>query len=209
MSLTSQKIAFGRSLNRTIENTATDALQVLGQELPAEVVSINGKIVTVKFDIVSGYSLPNVTIPIIGSEYLREPIQPGCRGIVISVDAQIGRISGLGAQGYIGLVQPGNLSALVFVPVGNTNFFPVPSDQAVLYGSNGAILATANKDGFTDTKFDLTVNGITITIRDDAAITIGNVTITNNDVTVNGVSLFSHIHGGVQTGSGDTGVPIA
>lgn len=199
MSLTAQKIPFGKSINNTINALASDALQALGQNLPAEVVSVNGAIVTVKVDVKSGYNIPNLTIPMIGSEYLRMPIQPGCMGVVISIDAQIGVISGLGTQQRNNLVQPGNLSALVFVPVGNVNFFTVPSDKAVLYGPQGVILSASDNHGFIGTQFTLTSD----------SITFGNVTITANDVSVNGVSLMHHVHGGVTGGTDNTGEPIS
>jgi phage baseplate assembly protein gpV len=36
----------------------------------------------------------------------------------------------------------------------------------------------------------------------------GNLTMTGGDVTADGISLKTHVHGGVTTGSGDTTGPL-
>jgi hypothetical protein len=36
----------------------------------------------------------------------------------------------------------------------------------------------------------------------------GQVNVTNGDVIAGGISLMTHVHGGVQPGGGDTGVPV-
>ena len=64
-------------------------------------------------------------------------------------------------------------------------------------------------DAAQDISFTLSSTGIVLTMPDSASFTIGNVTITNNDVVVNGVSLFSHLHGNVQNGTGETSAPVA
>ncbi|ENT3228532.1 hypothetical protein ACE3VA_001171 [Salmonella enterica] len=55
-----------------------------GKILPAEVVSQSGKMVTVTFllrDI--PYTLPQLTIPLFGPQYIRYPMQKGDNGSVI------------------------------------------------------------------------------------------------------------------------------
>ena len=44
------------------------------------------------------------------------------------------------------------------------------------------------------------------TTIDGDLIVNGNLTVTG-DATIGGISFLSHVHGGVQTGSGSTGVP--
>lgn len=44
-------------------------------------------------------------------------------------------------------------------------------------------------------------------ITGNLTITGGNITITGGDITVDGLSFENHVHGGVETGAGVTGVP--
>lgn len=98
---------------------------------------------TVKFELANiPFTLPNVTVPTGFPEYLRIPFQPGDFGVVMPADAYLGGISGLGG-GTADLSIRGNLSSLVFVPVGNKNWTAVDnSDQIVLYGPDGGVLRT-------------------------------------------------------------------
>ncbi|MCV5580282.1 hypothetical protein OFO05_33300, partial [Escherichia coli] len=76
--------------------------------------------ITVSFSLTNiPFTLPQVTIPLFGPEYVRYPMQPGDRGIVIPADTYIGGMSGLGG-GVADLTQPMNLSALVYLPISNT-----------------------------------------------------------------------------------------
>ena len=76
-------------------------------------------------------------MPVEGSEYIRLPIQVGDKGWVKAADAYLGGVSGLGG-GVASLVRQGNLAALVFAPIGNTNFATVSNANAVtIYGVNG------------------------------------------------------------------------
>lgn len=215
----SQKQNLGNNLNLFADAKINDAIQQLGQSLPCKVIAISGSIVVVDFNVSTGFNFPLVKMPVLGCEYFRQPLQVGCKGVCISVDARIGVITGIGPIAADDISVPGNLSSLVFVPVGNTGWFAAPGDQSVIYGQNGVILGTANSDGFTNYKIDINNNGISVTMPENGAMTVGNVTIKNNqitlgnvtitetDVTVGGISLLSHVHGGVTTGSGSTGVP--
>lgn len=138
-----QKVHFVRSQNRFAERKIADALQLVGKFLPASVVSVSGPIVTVKFEISSSFTLPQVTMPVAGSEYVRLPIQPGCKGMVISADARLGAMSGL-ATGTADLSQPANLSALVFVPLGNKFWDMVDGNALVLIGLDQVQLVAPN-----------------------------------------------------------------
>ena len=117
--------------------------------MPCHVKAVDGAIVTVSFDIVSTdpnqpVTLPDVTCPIFGPEYIRYPIQVGDLGVVIPIDFYIGGVSGLGG-GVANFTQRGNLSTLVFFPIGNANW--TASDDAnalVMYGPDGVILRPEN-----------------------------------------------------------------
>src|ERR1700743_7474 len=118
-----QKTPFQRSMNRFAEQKALSAIQITGKSLPASVVAVDGSIVTVKFEIQantsnSPFTLPNVTCPLAGPECIRYPTQSGAKGMVVSADAYLGGMSGLGG-GVASLGLQANLSALVFFPFGN------------------------------------------------------------------------------------------
>lgn len=168
-----QKTPIARSLEEFAQRKVQSAIDLLGMSLPASVVSITGAIVTVKIELqktpLNPFTLPNVTVPIIGSEYIRLPIQPGCLGWVMSADAYLGGMSGLGG-GVADLSMRPNLSMLVWSPIGNANWTASEDpNKLVLYGPNGAILRTLDKSvGITVDK----TAGVTVDIPVAANFTI-------------------------------------
>jgi hypothetical protein len=158
-----QKTPFGVSMNRFATEKTKKAIQVLGKSLPATVVAVRGAIVQVQFEVQSSFTLNNVTIPLIGCEYARPPIQKGCKGFVIAADAYIGGMSGIGG-GTADLTPQFNLTALVFAPIGNTGWTVVDPNAYVIYGPNGVVIRTQD----STISLTLTPSGIAI---------IGNVTI--------------------------------
>lgn len=165
MANNAQKVPFQVSMNRFAEKKAADAIQVLGKSLPASVVSVDGAIVTVKFELTNiPFTLPNVTIPLFGPSYIRYPIQKGDAGVVIAVDARIGGISGLGS-GTADLTAPANLSALFFMPIGNANWDSVTPGALVL--KNAAAATSGNfAVGTGATGSFTTPTGQTVTVQD-------------------------------------------
>lgn len=140
-----QKTPFARALNRFAQQKALDQIQLTGKALPARVEAVAGSIVTVSFQIQSDYTLPQVTCPLFGPEWIRYPIQIGDQGVVFPADARLGGIDGLGS-GLANLSLPANLSALVFFPVGNATWeAPEDTQKIILYGPNGVILRTKDK----------------------------------------------------------------
>jgi hypothetical protein len=199
-----QKIPVSTRLNQGALERAKNAIQVLGKSLPASVVKVVGPIVTVKFEVQSGFTLPNVTIPTIGNEYARAPLQVGCKGMVIPSDAYLGGMSGLGG-GTANLTQQFNLTALVFAPIGNSGWVQVDANAYVIYGPNGVVL----RDTASNTTFTLTPSGITIkgnvTIQGSLTATGG---ITAGQGTGDQVGLQSHRHG-TGTAAAGTVAPTA
>ncbi|TKI08338.1 hypothetical protein [Martelella alba] len=163
-----QKTPLALSLNQFSERKILDAIQLLGKSLPAIVVSNDNSIVTVSFQITSQFTLPNVTMPLFGPEYVRYPIQPGCKGLVIPSDFYLGGISGLGG-GVAGLDTPANLSALVFLPISNTAWSNVDMDAVTVYGPNGVVL----RDESSNTIFTLTPDSITMVSPGSVKATVG------------------------------------
>lgn len=211
MSSNAQKTPYVSSANRFAKAKVNDALQKVGKGLPATVISVQGAIVTVAFAIKSGFTLPQVTIPLFGPEYIRYPIQPGDKGAVIAFDARLGGLSGL-ASGTADLTQPANLASLVFLPFGNKNWFSVDPDSVTIYGPNGVTLYDTGKN----TTAVLTPSGLVVMGKDTISLTVGSqsivmtasaITITG-DLIINGIPYALHEHTGVQTGGSNTG-PVA
>ena len=195
------KKPLAQSLQQIAQQQALNEIQKTGKALPCRVVQVvSSGIVKVAFDVNSDpYTLPQVIVPIEYPEYIRYPIQVGDAGMVFPADVRISGICGLGG-GVPTLSQPGNLSALSFVWLGNRNWTVTDDTQAVvIYGPNGVVL----RDTGSAVKLILTPSGVTI----DGNVTVnGSITATGN-VTGEGTSLHTHVHSGVQTGSGDTGPP--
>lgn len=203
MTNSAQKTPLGQSLNRFARTVALAAIQQTGRALPCTVKAVKGAIVTVAFDVQAApgqaaITIPSVTIPIIGSEYIRLPIQPGCRGMTVAADAYLGGTSGLGG-GIATLTQQGNLTALAFVPLGSVNFSQQDGDVLVMYGPQGVTLA----DQSFASKIMLTPSGITLTAGGKS------LTINSAGITLDGLLWESHEHGGVQSGGGKTSGPSA
>lgn len=183
-----QKLPLARTLNRWASQQINDAFQRTGQALPCAVVSVSGAIVTVAFQVNSKFTLPNVTIPLVGAQYVRYPIQPGDKGVVFPADARLSGVSGIGG-GVADLSQPANLTALVFLPCGNVNWVSVDPQAVVIYGPNGAVLRdTGNASNVT-----LTPSGIAMTAPELTVTTTGNVTINCGGNVTATTSLFTVI----------------
>jgi hypothetical protein len=232
-----QKIDLAQSMTRFTARRVSEFEQLLGKSLPCSVVSVvSSMIVTVKLEIQSVFTVPNITVPVAGTEYDRLPIQQGCKGFLIPADAQLGAMSGLGS-GVADLTTPANLSACVFVPFGNTGFFSVDPNYRVIYGPDGTIIRSptqANQNltlvngtswtmqfGSNSIVVDaagihlngpLFANGVVSGATAGAAVNFGaaNVTttgtVTASDATINGKLFSTHVHKGVTTGSSDTGI---
>jgi hypothetical protein len=132
------------TLPTAVRTQLVDALQLLGKGLPCHVIRVTGALITVAFDLApSVFTLPQITVPLFGPQYIRCPIQPGDQGYVISVDAPVGFSSGQ-ASSPADLSQPGNLEALYFQPIGNAKWQAVDGQSVVIYGPNGVTLRDTN-----------------------------------------------------------------
>ncbi|MEZ2402791.1 hypothetical protein ACBR19_14370 [Raoultella planticola] len=163
------KLNFGSSMNRFAERKVDNALQKAGKILPVSVVKQNGKMITVAFELRGiPYVLPQVTIPLFGPQYIRYPMQPGDKGIVIPADTYIGGVSGQGG-GIADMTPPANLSSLVFLPISNTEWQDVDGQVVTVYGPEGVTL----RDSGSNTTFLLKPDSIAISTPDSFTVTVG------------------------------------
>lgn len=211
MSDNSRKTPLARSLESLAEGKIRDAVQLLGQALPCSVVSTDGAFATVKFEVdAAPFTIPNVTVPIAGSQYVRLPLQPGDGGFVIPAAARLSGISGV-APGVPKLDKPANLSSLVFLPIGNKAWDAVDPDVLVLYGPEGVTIQ--KQDGTV--KVRLTDDGdIILTPAAGRKVIIEGELDVEGEVTalagtVDSVGLSTHTTSAVTIGAGVSGPPVA
>ncbi|WP_448956927.1 hypothetical protein [Klebsiella michiganensis] len=164
-----QRLNFAKSMNNFAEEKIAEAMQLVGKVLPATIVRQSGKMVAVSFSLTNiPFTLPQVTIPLFGPQYVRYPMQPGDRGIVIPADTYIGGMSGLGG-GVADLTQPANLSALVYLPISHTEWQDVDGQVVTVYGPEGVTL----RDSGSNTTFLLKPDSIAISTPDSFTVTVG------------------------------------
>lgn len=190
------KTPLGSSLNTLAIQRAAEAIRGTGRAWPASVVTVAGAIVTVKFEFGQSVpsNIPQVTIPLFGPEYIRYPIQPGDKGMVLPADAYLGGMSGLGG-GAADLTQQANLSNLVFLPIGNTVWGDTDPQAVTIYGPNGVVARD------TDGKSSITLTPDGITLKSHGH----QIVIDASGVTIDGRVFLLHEHTGVTSGIGNTG----
>lgn len=183
------KTPLGKALNRFAEGKVADAIQLTGKALPCSVKAVvSSGIVTVNFEVnTTPFTLPQVTIPVLYSEYVRYPIKAGDKGACVPFDARLGGLSGLGA-GTPGLSPPANLSALGFLFLGSSAWSVTDDPQAVVvYGPNGAIIRTTAKN-------------VVLQVGSGDANLTGSLNVTGNVTVGNGASgTFTSVEGLVIT----------
>jgi hypothetical protein len=201
-----QKTPLAQTLPLFATQQALNAINQLGIALPGHVLSVSGSIVTVNFD-VTGVTLPQVTMPLFGSEYIRYPIQVGDKGVAFPASVYLGGVSGLGGPATAAdfAVQQGNLSTLVWFPIANKGWSSVDPDALTMYGPNGVVL----RDSGSNTVLTLTPSGLTVTsdtfsftATTSISFTVGghSVVIDSTGVTIDGVLFLLHAHSAVETG---------
>jgi hypothetical protein len=197
-----QKTPAGLSLNRFARAKALDQQALQGLGLPCSVVSVAGSIVTVSFQVQAApgatpITIPNAVMPVASAEYVRLPIQIGCKGVTVAAAAYLGGASGLGG-GTATTARPANLTALAFLPLGNTGLFAVDGTKLTLYGEPGVRLQDKTGASF----IDIEIAGITF-VSNGSTLTLNSA-----GLTINGVLFATHEHTGVDMGDDNTG-PVA
>ena len=216
----SQKIPLAVSLANFTEQAVQEGLSGLGQVYPCTVKSVGldgagNTVVTVNFEInpVSStgtkITLPEVTMPIAESRYVRLPVKVGDQGIAVAASVRIGGITGLGT-GLAPLAPASNLGALVFLPVSNTAWTTLDPNAVVISASNGAIIRTDDGKAvvtIADDKITVAYQTINFVI-DGSKVTInGNLQVngtinSTGDISAGNVTMQTHTHQvvGVQGG---------
>ena len=189
------------TLNRHTVNRVSQIIENTGRALPCSVTAVNGAIVTVKFEVQSDWTLPEVTIPKNESPWVRSCTQVGDKGYCAPADYYLGGFSGLGG-GIADMSKRGNLSTLVFTPVSNSGSPPDDPNSVQLTGVAGFIARTVNKA----CSIIGTLNSLTLTCAGyTLVINSSGITLTAPTSTVNGNLAVS----GAITGSGTGGATMS
>ena len=209
----------GDNLAAFVQAATDSAAQLAGLSLPCTVKSVQGLLVTVNFEVTSTFTFPTVTVPVAMYQYATMPVQVGDKGFVVAADALLGVMSGLSSAKTVGLGQPSNLGALVFVPLSNTAWTTPDGNAVVLtgVGSSGVVLRSGNlsvKLTLNGSGVDIELSGGTLTIKSgtitanncNVNVDSGTITVMGGDVIADGISLKTHIHPDPQ--GGVTGPPI-
>lgn len=181
MSSINTKKPLNTSLPRAMRERIQDGKFIAGQEWPCTVVSVDGAIVKISFNVASDFTLPQVICPIAESRYVRLPIKPGDQGLAVAATARLGGVTGLGA-GLAPIASPSNLGGLVFLPLGNIEWNTIDPDAVVIQAPNGSKILT--DDGASEIIVD--TGQVKVTQGDvTVEITGGVVTVTADHVVVN------------------------
>lgn len=174
--------------------------------LPARVVKVNTdgtvNVVAIRNDKIEDCI---ITVPVLRPEtqrvYIQLKIKEGDRGIVKFCDKSIENYRLTGSEEYNGDDRQHSLSdgifQLGFLP--DNEKFIFPDGELVIGLKNNKFTLSVNESG------NLTITATAVTINSDITVN-GKVTATD-DVIGGGISLKSHVHGGVTSGSGTTGSP--
>ena len=143
MAESAAKLWIQDNLNTLATTRALEAIQEgNGWSLPCVVTAVTGSIVTVTFEVAGPWTLPPLTLPRAESQWVRTPTQVGDFGITVPVDTFIGGVSGLGAGVANMTVDYGNLSRLVFLPIGAVGFGAIPDpNKAWVNGPAGTVVS--------------------------------------------------------------------
>jgi hypothetical protein len=193
------KLPFAQNIASAMDFQNQSFDQQFGWELPCSVKSVSddGLQVTVSFQVqASQYNLPDITIPVASSQYIRAPIQKGDTGVTKKVDVDLTYIAGL-QDGVPNFATVGNLaSVLFFQPLTTTKWPDNPNINAAwVYGPDGVILQDTDGNSIATINHDAS-KGITLVVGDNnvtvnsskAVLAVGsnNVTVSSSGISING-----------------------
>jgi hypothetical protein len=193
------KLWIAEAINKVAIARAEEAIQRIGKALPCRVTAVDGTHVTVAFEVnAAPFTMPTITIPKAESPWFRSPTQVGDFGLTIPSHAYLNSVNGQGGASP-NLARPGNLSALVWVPVGSTAYGPINNNAIFIQGPEGVVMQT--QDGSASVNIGLT--GITLTFGGKV------VTLNGSGLTIDGILFDTHEHTGVTIGADKTGGPAS
>ncbi|MXV44313.1 hypothetical protein GS501_04540 [Saccharibacter sp. 17.LH.SD] len=231
-----RKIPQSPSLSRSSKAVTRRVADRTPRTFPASIVSIEGRIVTVQIEANSDIPLPLLTIPLMESEYVRTPLQPGCKGVIIGTHASTAFLAGLDSRRPDINDRKNTLTGCVFIPISEKDWAQLDGKRLNLYGIDGVEITdrlkgstrvelTKDKATISQgemTKAVLSGDSITLTQRltkavlsqNTVTLTTGGATITLagdnvnivGKLTINGKAYKDHTHTNGNQGSPTGGV---
>lgn len=182
---------------------ASRAMDHLPSILPASLVEMEGRIAIVQIEADSPVPIPRLRVPLLESEYIRAPLQPGCLGMVITAHLTLGMMTGLGIRRPTMGERPGNFSACVFVPLSHAAWKRMNGQFLNLYGVEGVQLTPSlghqNTVRLTHDDITLSTGSANVTLSG------GTVSITG-DLVINGQEYKAHTHSNGHNGAPTGGI---
>jgi hypothetical protein len=210
-----QRTPLARTLPLFAQRAALREIEQRGYALPCHVTAVDGAIVTVAFDVstTTGAPIPACTMALAGAEYIRLPIQVGCKGVAYPASCDISIETGLGPGSALPnfATLPANLSALTFFPIGNANWTASPNANAtVIYGAGAGVILQDISGSSPNASVTVNSSGVTIKVGSKTW------TFTSSGFTWStGIVAETHGHGpgtyvaGTTPVTGESGEPIA
>jgi len=220
----SKRLPLQRQISETAVARGIDVLSAKGLGLPCTISTVNDQTVTVDIQ-VAGLVFQPLTVPIAEPLYSRAPFQVGDAGVILSVDAALGAVSGL-TSAMPPLQATGNLGAAFFFPISSRKWAANPDGSMyLLQGPNGFLIrsldGTVSISGDKRSALVMAYGGNAITINSSginmtgAGTDAASINITSTGVNVIGTFFvnshpyLAHEHSGVQTGAGNTSGVVA
>lgn len=194
------------SIQDDLSTFAKGILDSANSCLPARVVQVNSdgsvNVVAIRNDEIEDCI---ITVPVLRPEtqraYIMLKIKAGDRGIVKFCDKSIESYRLTGNENYNGDDRQHSLSdgvfQLGFLP--DNEKFVFPDGEIVIGLKSNTFILNVDNSG------NLTITASAITINSD--VTVNGTLTATNDVVGGGISLKSHVHSGVTSGSSNTGSP--
>lgn len=132
------KTTYAYHANSWAAQKLAEQARIVGQGLPCQVTEVLIGMVTVKFGVNSIYNMPQVTMPVVTTQYGRAPIQVGDWGRAIPTGVSLAQATGQ-SKTAPNLGRPFNLAHMAFEPLGNAGWPATPSggNTYFVYGVNG------------------------------------------------------------------------
>ena len=174
-----------------------------GKAFPATVTGMRGRIALVRLEVSSNPAPAPFRVPVAESEYVRTPIQPGCKGVVISADVSLGQMTGLGSRRPALNDSSPNLSACIFLPLSNSGWEKLDGNLLQLYGVAGVQITDSLNGSSTVT---LTKDGVTLSTGSATVTLSGGRVEISGELVINGQPYRTHQHSNGNNGSPTGGV---
>ncbi|MDF7675086.1 hypothetical protein PT277_05135 [Acetobacteraceae bacterium ESL0709] len=190
-------------LQNVAERSARKSSALMSRTMPASIVSMDGRMATVRIEATNEVPFPTITVPVLESEYARAPLQPGCKGLLLCSDVNIGHLSGMNSDHPDARATLTNLFAGIFIPFSNKNWDRLDGNVFQLYGVTGVQL---NDKLHGSSTIQITNNKIVMS-NGSATVTLdGGQIHLDGQVIINGQPYKAHTHSNGHNGAPTGGV---